>query len=142
MKSITFTNNMSSDLMQWMEKYSAKEKLTRRAVLEKALSEFRKSVRRKEYADSFKKALILNLGTDSANVIAQVAVVTISFGVSQLGKAGEVVGSVVNVVGKEAVNQATSFANIAAMYILYRFARKEMHGQEQSINENIYKIVQ
>lgn len=56
MKSITFTNNMSSDLMQWMEKYSAKEKLTRRAVLEKALSEFRKSVRRREYVDSFKKA--------------------------------------------------------------------------------------
>jgi len=56
MKTITFTNNMSIDLMQWMEKYSAKEKLTRRAVLEKALTEFRKSVRRKEYAESFKKA--------------------------------------------------------------------------------------
>ena len=56
MKSITFTNNMSSDLMQWMEKYSAKEQLTRRAVLEKALTEFRKSVRKREYADSFKKA--------------------------------------------------------------------------------------
>ena len=49
MKSVTFTNNMSSDLMQWMEKYSTKEKLTRRAVIEKALNEFRKSVRRKEY---------------------------------------------------------------------------------------------
>jgi len=56
MKSVTFTNNMSSDLMQWMEKYSTKEKLTRRAVIEKALNEFRKSVRRKEYADSFKRA--------------------------------------------------------------------------------------
>ncbi|MDP2947171.1 MAG: CopG family transcriptional regulator [Nanoarchaeota archaeon] len=56
MKSITFTNNLSFDLMQWMEKYSVREKLTRRAVLEKALTEFRKSVRRKEYADSFRKA--------------------------------------------------------------------------------------
>jgi len=56
MKSITFTNNMSSDLMQWMENYSSREKLTRRAILEKALTEFRKSVRRKEYVDSFKKA--------------------------------------------------------------------------------------
>lgn len=56
MKSITFTNNMSSDLMQWMEKYSAKQNLTRRVVLEKALTEFRKGVRRKEYAESFKKA--------------------------------------------------------------------------------------
>ena len=55
MKHITFTNNISSDLMRWMEKYSIGQKITRRAVLEKALTEFRKSVRRKEYADSFKK---------------------------------------------------------------------------------------
>lgn len=56
MKHVTFTNNISSDLMRWMEKYSIGQKITRRAVLEKALTEFRKSVRRKEYADSFKKA--------------------------------------------------------------------------------------
>ncbi len=56
MKSVTFTNNMSSDLMRWIREYSANHKLTRRAVLEKALTEFRKTVRRKEYADSFKKA--------------------------------------------------------------------------------------
>ncbi len=56
MKSITFTNNMSSDLMQWMEKYSTQEKLTRRAVIEAALTEFRKGVRRKEYTESFKRA--------------------------------------------------------------------------------------
>ncbi|TSC77559.1 MAG: hypothetical protein G01um101424_353 [Parcubacteria group bacterium Gr01-1014_24] len=65
MKSITFTNNMSSDLMQWMEKYSAREKLTRRAVIEAALTEFRKSVRRREYADSFKKA---SLDSDVKNM--------------------------------------------------------------------------
>ena len=56
MKSITFTNNMSSDLMAWLEKYSLSRNLTRRAILEKALTEFRKSVRRKEYAESFKRA--------------------------------------------------------------------------------------
>ncbi|MBI4155879.1 MAG: hypothetical protein HY507_01435 [Candidatus Zambryskibacteria bacterium] len=56
MKSITFTNNLSVDIMQWIEKYSASQKVTRRAVLEKALTEFRKSVRRKEYSDSFRRA--------------------------------------------------------------------------------------
>jgi hypothetical protein len=56
MKSITFTNNMSSELMEWMEKYSAREKLTRRAIIEKALTDFRRSVRQKEYAESFKRA--------------------------------------------------------------------------------------
>ncbi len=56
MKSITFTNNMSPDLMQWMEKYSIRKKLTRRAIIETALIEFRKSIRRREYANSFKMA--------------------------------------------------------------------------------------
>lgn len=71
MKSITFTNNMSLDLMQWMEKYSAREKLTRRAIIEAALTEFRKSVRRREYAESFKKASldseIKNMAEDGMN---------------------------------------------------------------------------
>ncbi|MBI5798564.1 MAG: hypothetical protein HZB10_01365 [Candidatus Yonathbacteria bacterium] len=53
---ITFTNNMSADLMEWLEKYSAHHKVTRRAILEKALNEFRKSARKREYAQSFKKA--------------------------------------------------------------------------------------
>ena len=56
MKSITFTNNLSSELMEWMEDYSTRQKLTRRAILEKALNDFRKSVRRNEYGYSFKKA--------------------------------------------------------------------------------------
>ena len=65
MKHITFTNNISSDLMRWMEKYSIGQKITRRAVLEKALTEFRKSVRRKEFAESFKKA---SLDADMKNM--------------------------------------------------------------------------
>ena len=65
MKPITFTNNMSPDLMGWMEKYSVRHKLTRRAVLEKALTEFRKSVRRGEYVNSFKKA---SLDSDVRNM--------------------------------------------------------------------------
>ena len=65
MKHATFTNNISSDLMRWMEKYSIGQKITRRAVLEKALTEFRKSVRRKEYAESFKKA---SLDADMKNM--------------------------------------------------------------------------
>ena len=56
MKSITFTNNLSFELMKWMEDYSIRQKLTRRAVLEMALNNLRKSERQKEYALSFKKA--------------------------------------------------------------------------------------
>jgi hypothetical protein len=56
MKSITFTNNLSSDLMEWMEEYSIRQKVTRRAVLEKALNNLRKSERQNEYTKSFKRA--------------------------------------------------------------------------------------
>lgn len=56
MKSITFTNNLSSELMEWMEAYSTRQKLTRRAVLERALNDLRKSERQNEYALSFRKA--------------------------------------------------------------------------------------
>jgi hypothetical protein len=56
MKSITFTNNLSSELMDWMETYSTSQKITRRAILEKALNDFRKSIRQKEYVESFKRA--------------------------------------------------------------------------------------
>lgn len=55
MKSITFTNNMSPELMNWMEQYSVRHKLTRRAIIEKALNDLRKSSRQKEYAESFKR---------------------------------------------------------------------------------------
>lgn len=56
MKSITFTNNLSSELMEWMEKYANSQKVTRRVILEKALNDFRKTERRNEYANSFKRA--------------------------------------------------------------------------------------
>ncbi|PJE73958.1 MAG: hypothetical protein COV02_00320 [Candidatus Terrybacteria bacterium CG10_big_fil_rev_8_21_14_0_10_41_10] len=39
-----------------MKKYSTNQKITRRAILEKALTEFRESARRKEYEESFKEA--------------------------------------------------------------------------------------
>jgi len=56
MKSITFTNNLSSELMEWMESYSIRQKVTRRAVLEKALNDLRKTERQNEYAHSFRRA--------------------------------------------------------------------------------------
>lgn len=56
MKSITFTNNLSTELMEWMESYSLSQNITRRAVLEKALNDLRKSERQNEYAHSFRKA--------------------------------------------------------------------------------------
>lgn len=65
MKSITFTNNLSAELMEWMEAYSVRQKVTRRAVLEKALNDLRKSERQHEYAKSFRRA---SLDSDLKNM--------------------------------------------------------------------------
>jgi hypothetical protein len=92
-------------------------------------------------SESFKKSLIANLGADSVKAITQIAIGTITKGMSQFGgKAGEAFGAVVNVYGQEIARQATNLGNIAAQYILYRFARKELHGQEQSVNDKIYTL--
>lgn len=56
MKSITFTNNLSPELIEWVEEYSINKKVTRRMVFEKALNDLRKSERKNEFINSFKRA--------------------------------------------------------------------------------------
>ncbi|PIQ91522.1 MAG: hypothetical protein COV70_03285, partial [Parcubacteria group bacterium CG11_big_fil_rev_8_21_14_0_20_39_22] len=91
-------------------------------------------------SETFKKSLILSIGANSLNSIAQLAIESISFGVSQFGNTGKMVGNIMRVYGEEASRQATDLGNIAAQYVLYRFARKEVYGTEQEVNENIYKM--
>ena len=53
-----FTNSLSRDLMEWLKEYSLRQKVTKRVVLEKALSEFRAKSKRQELEDSFKRAAL------------------------------------------------------------------------------------
>lgn len=53
---ITFTTNMSGNLMQWLESYISKKKTTKRAVIEEALRVLQKDEKQKELAESFKRA--------------------------------------------------------------------------------------
>lgn len=53
---ITFTTNMSGNLMQWLEGYISKKKTTKRAVIEEALKALQKEEKQKELAKSFKRA--------------------------------------------------------------------------------------
>ena len=91
-------------------------------------------------SDTFKKSLILNIGADSINSIAQLTIESISFGLSQFGDTGKMVGSLVKIYAQEASRQATDLGNISAQYMLYRFAHKEATGTEQEVNENIYNL--
>lgn len=90
---------------------------------------------------SFKKALVTEIGTDSAQTIANLAVSTIGWGMSHIPGVGEVLGGLTKAYGQELTRQATSLGKISALYLLYRFARKELFGSEQVSNEYVYQLI-
>lgn len=90
---------------------------------------------------SFKKALVTEIGTDSAQVIANLAVSTIGFGISQVPGVGQLLGGLTRAYGQELTKQAASLGKISAMYLLYRYARKELFGSEQVNNEYVYGLI-
>lgn len=91
-------------------------------------------------SESFKKALVVQIGTDSVQVITQTAIGALQVGLTAAGAGGELLGSVVKIYGNELARQVTSFANISAMYVLYRVARKETYGGEQTENAFVYSL--
>jgi hypothetical protein len=98
-------------------------------------------------SESFKKALVLEFGTDSVAAVTSLAVSVISEGISKgasllggSGALGEMLGGLTKTYGQELAKQAASYGNIVAMYMLYRSARKVAYGQEQSVNEFVYSL--
>ncbi len=91
-------------------------------------------------SETFKKSLIATVGTDSVRDLAGVAIGTLSFAMSHLGGAGKMLGQLASVYGNELSRQATDLGNITAQYLIYRFARKELVGSEQVVNEALYRL--
>lgn len=91
-------------------------------------------------SETFKKSLILGIGSDTLNGIATLAIGSIGNGLAQFGGGGKLLGGLIRAYGEEASRQVTELGNISAQYILYRFARKEVYGTEQEVNENIYQL--
>lgn len=56
MKNITFTNNLSVDLMNEVEKYKKQTGLTKKDVFEKALKKFFLEEKKRKMAEGFRKA--------------------------------------------------------------------------------------
>ncbi len=90
--------------------------------------------------ETFKKSLIANLGADTVKGVTSIAIQGITSGISMLGNSGQLLGGVLRVYGDEANRQITDMANISSQYLLYRFARKELYGQEQAVNDSIYNM--
>jgi hypothetical protein len=99
-------------------------------------------------SESFKKALIISVGADSLEAITTAAVGIMSEGIEKLVSAtgseigGKMVGNLTKAYGDELVRQIKSFAEIVALYMLYRVAHKELFGLEQSKNTYIYSLAQ
>ena len=53
---IVFTSTLSPQLMNWLNDYSQKIKTTKKAVIEEALRLFQKEMKKRQMAESFKKA--------------------------------------------------------------------------------------
>ena len=91
--------------------------------------------------DSFKKALVAEIGSDSAVIITNTTIGLILNGISLANsKVGAIISSVVRVPAEEMASQSADFAKMAANYLLYRKA-KELAGEEtQFVNEKIYSL--
>lgn len=95
-------------------------------------------------SEGFKKALIIAIGVDSVRAITTQLIVIMTEGIKALsaipgiGNAGKMLGDLTNAYSRSLIQQVTSYAEIVAIYILYRTAYKETYGQEQEINEYMY----
>ncbi|KKP80362.1 MAG: hypothetical protein A2271_04775 [Candidatus Moranbacteria bacterium RIFOXYA12_FULL_35_19] len=91
--------------------------------------------------EQFKKAFMINFGVDSVEVLINTVNSLISNKLISLNSnVGNVAGVVLKHAGDEIAMQASSFAKIAAMYILYQFARQELYGKSQEVNDFIYNL--
>lgn len=91
-------------------------------------------------SETFKKALLATLGTDSIHALTQITIGTLSRSAGLLGNIGGVAGSVVGSYGQEAARQLRGFALIVVYYMLYRYAREGLYGNSQTVNEKIYEL--
>ncbi len=90
--------------------------------------------------DTFIKSLVVNVGASTATAVSTLAVRGISAGFGMFGDTGKLVGGVTRIYGEELVRQIIDLGNIAGQYILYRFARKQLYGEEQKVNETLYRL--
>jgi len=99
----------------------------------KKLNEINKS-------EMFKKALVVNLGTDSLEAITNMMIGELHKGLSLLGKPFQLFGALFRSYSEVATKQVISLGKIAAIYVLYIYARQLLYNQPQEVNENIYKL--
>lgn len=97
--------------------------------------------------DGFKRALVVDLGSDVIDIVVQAIVNEVVLGAaSAVSKVNTVAGKITeNVLGyytKELTKQSVSLGRTAAFYILYREARQASEHASIHVNEHVYKLAQ
>lgn len=88
----------------------------------------------------FKKTLLVNIGADSLEAITEMMIRELQKGFSVFGKPGQLFGALFRSYSEVGTKQVISLGQIAAIYVLYRYAKLMLYNQPQEINENIYKL--
>ena len=91
--------------------------------------------------ENFKKALVINFGSDVFYSISLFVLGAIQVGLNSLGSVGGFLGAVARPVAEESARQIKSYARLTAIYLLYVQARSMLYNnQTQEVNEYIYTL--
>lgn len=91
--------------------------------------------------DNFVKAIVVDLGAASIEAVINTAVGLVSLATNMTtGGSSRGILGIIQIFTKELARQIRSYAQIAGFYLLYMVARKELHGQEQHVNEYVYGL--
>jgi hypothetical protein len=93
-------------------------------------------------SEQFKKALVINFGSDLAGIIAQPIIATLQQSVGSAGRIGVMIGFVLRALSEEASRQVISYGKAIALYLLYRQARFIEYGEPQKRNDLLYNLVE
>lgn len=90
--------------------------------------------------ENFKKALVINFGSDVLQNIVLVVLDAIQTGLKSVGQFSGFIGTVAKPFAEESVRQIKSYARLSAIYLLYIQARSMLYNQPQEENKYIYSL--
>ena len=96
-------------------------------------------------SDSFRQALVINLGEDTIKSAINAVIRLVSAGVEKVGNIGgsglgRFLGLSARAYGEEVSLHVSHFAKLVAIYVLFRTAKKANGEDEQFINEKLYSL--
>lgn len=90
--------------------------------------------------DGFKKALVINFGSDVFYNVSLYVLGAIKSGLDSIGGISGFLGAIAKPFAEESARQIASFARLTAIYLLYSQARFMLYNKPQEENKYIYSL--